>query len=185
MFFKKRKLEFLLILVFFLFGCSKKSEYLGGLGFSISKPEFTHIRFNIYHSNSDDGNWEKIDSLEVYTDRIEKGYEYIDVSVSSENENVLIEILQKGILKEEKRDTVIAETINPTSFRINGLKKKLSNFSQEDIFYTKGKEQIFLLYPVSNKQSMTTFPNVSLDKPYDTDKANIDNILITITFLEN
>ena len=71
-------------------------------------------------------------------------------------------------------------SVTACDFKVQGFKGSLMGYSQYAVKNKSGEHPV-RLYPVSNSNGVyLSGEEVSLDKPYDTEGENLDNILITI-----
>ena len=160
-------------------GCSvNELEYETNLGYDLNKAKSEDIVFNVYHSDTEDHSWELIARFPCQT---EPGH-YSDISLKSEGEKITAELTDNMYTVSDDGNSAAYEGTSVTAcdFKVEGFKGSLQGYSQYAV-KNKSGEQPVRLYPVSNSESVS-LPDeeVSLDKPYDTEGENLDNILITI-----
>ena len=160
-------------------GCSvNELEYDANLGYDLNKAGSEDIVFNVYHSDTEDHSWELIASFPCQP---EPGH-YSDVRIKSKENMITAELTDSTYTKSDDGNSTAysSAVVTEYDFRVDGLKESLQGYSQYAV-KNKSGEQPVRLYPVSNSNGVVlSGEEVSLDKPYDTECENLDNILVTI-----
>ena len=150
-------------------GCSvNELEYDANLGYDL----------NVYHSDTEDHSWELIARFPC---QAEPGH-YSDISLKNKGEKITAELTDNMYTASDDGTSAVYEGTSVTAcdFKVQGFKGSLMGYSQYAV-KNKSGEQPVRLYPVSNSDGVyLSGEEVSLDKPYDTEGENLDNILITI-----
>lgn len=160
-------------------GCSANElEYDANLGYDLNKAKSENIAFNVYHSDTEDHSWELIARFPCQT---EPGH-YSDISLKSEGNKITAELTDNMYTATDDGNSATYDGTAVTScdFKVQGFKGSLQGYKNYAVKNESG-EQPVRLYPVSNREGVS-LPDeeVSLDKPYDAEGENLDNILITI-----
>ena len=178
-----RNILFLLGFVLLITECGKKEiTYKGGMGFSATDLPYKEVKFHIYRSNTDNHKWKRIHTFNISLQEIKKD-EYIDINLSSKNKEIIAQVTKNSVTKDETSKTIESKVINSTKFDVPGFTSNLTSYERKSIIQSD-QEQIFLLYPISHKSSATYFSKISLSEPYDIEKRNLDNILVTVEFMK-
>ena len=166
-----------IIAIFMCAGCmSKKLEYDPNLGYDLNNVKNKDVTFNVYHSNTKDHTWELVTSFQCDP----KPGHYNDVKIEGKKNKVIAVLSDNTYTESEdgKSASYDGEDIASYEYEIDGFKGFIPSCQYFDVGNKEG-EQFVRLYTISN-DSGTFFGEISLDKPYDTEDDNIDNILITI-----
>ncbi len=159
-------------------GCSANElEYDVNLGYDFNSVKSGDIVFNVYHSDTEDHLWELIASFPC---RPVPGH-YNDVRLECEGDRITAGLTDNTYTSSDDGTSAAYDStvISSYDFRVDGFKGSLSGYG----FYSlknKSGEQPVRLYPVSNNEDVSLVREVDLDKPYDTEEVNLDNILITV-----
>ncbi len=159
-------------------GCSAgELEYDKNLGYDLNSVKSDDVVFNVYHSDTEDHLWELIASFPCQP---EPGH-YNDVKLESEGDRITAELTDNTYTESADGNSAAYDStvISSYDFTVDGFKGSLSGYG----FYSlknKSGEQPVRLYPVSNNEDVSLVKEVALDKPYDTEGENLDNILITV-----
>ena len=178
---KKRTMIMAAVIISILMctGCSvNELKYEANLGYDLNKAKSENIVFNVYHSDTEDHSWELIARFPCQT---EPGH-YSDISLKSEGDKITAELTDNMYTVSDDGNSAVYEGTSVTAcdFKVQGFKGSLMGYSQYAV-KNKSGEQPVRLYPVSNSDGVyLSGEEVSLDKPYDTEGENLDNILITI-----
>ena len=174
---KKRLLILSLVLAFLLAGCSSGVlEYQGNLGYDVNDIDCQTIVFHMYQANQENHDWQQLTTIEYQP---QKNY-YFDVDYNILDHEVIFYVREKEMI--EKKDAIIYDSKDMGSYshQLSGAKAFEFGYKMFEI-KNVSEEQLFRLY-VFNDEAITFYEAVSLDKPYDEENNNIDNILITVTF---
>lgn len=166
-----------IIAIFMCIGCmSKKLEYDPNLGYDLNNVKNKDVTFNVYHSNTKDHTWELVTSFQCDP----KPGHYNDVKIEGKKNKVIAVLSDNTYTESEDGKSASYDGVDIASYEyeIDGFKGFIPSCKYFDVGNKEG-EQFVRLYTISN-DSGTLFGEISLDKPYDTEGDNIDNILITI-----
>lgn len=178
---KKRTIIMAAVIISILMctGCAvNELEYEDNLGYDLNKAKSGNIVFNVYHSDTEDHSWELIARFPCQT---EPGH-YSDISLKSKGEKIIAELTDNMYTVSDDGNSAAYEGTSVTAcdFKVEGFKGSLQGYKNYAVKNETG-EQPVRLYPVSNSNGVyLSGEEVSLDKPYDTEGENLDNILITI-----
>ena len=168
-----------IILILMFTGCSANElEYDANLGYDLNKAESENITFNVYHSDTKDHSWELIASFPC---KAESGH-YSDVRIENKGNKITAQLTDSTYTKSDDGNSTAynSAVVTEYDFIVEGLKESLQGYGQYAV-KNKSGEQPVRLYPVSNSDGVyLSGEEVSLDKPYDIEGENLDNILITI-----
>lgn len=164
------------VLLFSFAGCSAKTlTYNGNMGYDLSKVDYESVEFNVYHSNTENHTWEH---LKTFSCSPEKNHS-VDVRVEGAKNHIKIISEDNRVEKTENTESYYTEDIDTYEFTIDGFDGWIDSFETFEVKDTD-VEQFYRLYPISNDNGGTFFQDLKMDKPYDEDEENLDNILITI-----
>ena len=163
----------------FLTGCASKSlTYHANLGYDFSKLEYSELVFKVYHSNTENHRWEKIAEMPCTPPESHSA----DVRVEGAQGRVTVILEDNFCEKDEYSASYFTNDEMTYEFAVEGFEGNLSSYQ---IFEIKdsSEEQFYRLYPISN-ESGSIFTTLDLDKSYDVDQENLDNLLITLTIVK-
>ena len=164
------------VLLFSFAGCSAKTlTYNGNMGYDLSKVDYESVEFNVYHSNTENHTWEH---LKTFSCSPEKNHS-VDVRVEGAKNHIKIISEDNRVEKTENTESYYTADIDTYEFTIDGFDGWIDSFETFEVKDTD-VEQFYRLYPISNDNGGTFFQDLKMDKPYDEDEENLDNILITI-----
>lgn len=166
-----------LMLVFSLNGCSAKTIPYYNVGYDLSETDYESMVFNVYHSNTENHTWKL---LKTFSCSPEKEH-FADIRLEGAENSIIITSEDNRVEKTETTEAYYTDDIDTYKFTIDGFSGQITAFETFAIKNTD-KEQFFRIYPISNNTSGTIFQDLGLDKPYDEEEINLDNILITIRF---
>ena len=169
----------LLVGILFLTGCASKSlTYRANLGYDFSKLEYSELVFKVYHSNTENHRWEKIAEMPCTPPESHSA----DVRVEGAQGRVTVILEDNFCEKDEYSASYFTNDEMTYEFAVEGFEGNLSSYQ---IFEIKdsSEEQFYRLYPISNESS-SIFTTLDLDKSYDVDQENQDNLLITLTIVK-
>ena len=169
----------LLVGILFLTGCASKSlTYHANLGYDFSKLEYSELVFKVYHSNTENHRWEKIAEMPCTPPESHSA----DVRVEGAQGRVTVILEDNFCEKDEYSASYFTNDEMTYEFAVEGFEGNLSSYQ---IFEIKdsSEEQFYRLYPISN-ESGSIFTTLDLDKSYDVDQENLDNLLITLTIVK-
>ncbi len=178
---KKRTMIMAAVIISILMctGCAvNELKYEDNLGYDLNKAKSGNIVFNVYHSDTEDHSWELIARFPC---QAEPGH-YSDISLKNKGEKITAELTDNMYTASDDGNSVVYEGTSVTAcdFKVQGFKSSLKGYSQYAVKNKSGEHPV-RLYPVSNSNGVyLSGEEVSLDKPYDTEGENLDNILITI-----
>ena len=165
--------------ILFLTGCASKSlTYHANLGYDFSKLEYSELVFKVYHSNTENHRWEKIAEMPCTPPESHSA----DVRVEGAQGRVTVILEDNFCEKDEYSASYFTNDEMTYEFAVEGFEGNLSSYQ---IFEIKdsSEEQFYRLYPISN-ESGSIFTTLDLDKSYDVDQENLDNLLITLTIVK-
>lgn len=174
-----KKLFLILCLMFsvLLTGCSSGVlEYHVNLGYDVNDIDSRMIVFHIYHPNQEDHHWQKLTTIEYQSQK----NNYFDVDCAVQDNQVVFCARENNMIEEKDSVRYDSRNIGSYEHELGGVTYPvygIKTFEIKDV----SEEQLFRLYAF-NDEATTIYEQISLDKPYDEDNQNIDNILITITF---
>ena len=169
----------MLILICSLSGCSGKTlTNHANLGYDLSNAGYEGAVFNVYHSNTDNHKWEL---LKTFSCRPEKG-QFTDIRVESTENQIIITSEYNRVEKTEDTEAYYTEDIDEYRFTVDGFSGWIGQFQTFEIKDTE-EEQLYRIYPISNDDGGVIYQSLKLDKPYDKEEENLDNILITIKLI--
>ena len=178
---KKRTMIMAAVIISILMctGCSvNELKYEANLGYDLNKAKSENIVFNVYHSDTEDHSWELIARFPC---QAEPGY-YNEVRLENKGSKITAQLTSSTYAQPDDADYISydSDVIKEYDFNIEGLNQHLQGYEYYKVKNKRG-EQPVRLYPVSNSNGVSVSEDeVSLDKPYDTEGENLDNILITI-----
>lgn len=165
--------------ILFLTGCASKSlTYRANLGYDFSKLEYSELVFKVYHSNTENHRWEKIAEMPCTPPESH----FADIRVEGAQGQVTVILEDNFCEKDEYSASYFTNDEMTYEFAVEGFEGNLSSYQ---IFEIKdsSEEQFYRLYPISNESS-SIFTTLDLDKSYDVDQENQDNLLITLTIVK-
>lgn len=160
-----------------LTGCSSGAlEYRVDLGFDTNDIDCHTIVFHIYQANQENHHWQKLTTIEYKPQK----NEHFDVDDDIQDNEVIFYVREKDMI--EKKDAIVYDSKDIGSYRhqLSGAKQLSAGYKMFEIKDIAG-EQLFRVYAFA-EQGTTYYEQISLDKPYDEENLNTDNILVTITF---
>lgn len=173
---KKLNPIIIFILCLCLAGCGSKGlSYEGNLGLDFSKSKTNEVVFNAYHSNTENHTWEQIASFTIEP----KSGKYYDMLLKGENGKIVISVNENHVVKDNSSEAYESEVLGATETFIEEFKGNITGSKSFEVANTSG-EQLYKLFPINNNGENMFYSEVSLDKPYDTEGENLDNILITV-----
>ncbi len=158
-------------------GCAAGDlTYDGNLGYDLNNVSSSEIVFNVYHSGTKDGSWEKIASFPCNP---QPGHRN-DVKLVCMKNQITVELWDDVYTESEDGNSASYDVTVESSKKItiDGFNGNLTGWKDFDIKNREG-EQFVRLYPISNSKTASYPEDIDLNKPYETDDT-IDNILITI-----
>ena len=158
-------------------GCSARElRYDTNYGYELDKLNSGDITFNVYHTDPKDHSWELIGSFPCDP---QPGH-YYDVVVNGE-ENKVTAVLRDTTCTKENDDSASYSGIDVSSFdyTVDGFKGNIPGWETYTVEDKKGEQNV-RLYVVSNSNIVSVPGEISVDTPYDSEGASIDNILITL-----
>ena len=165
--------------ILFLTGCASKSlTYHANLGYDFSKLEYSELVFKVYHSNTENHRWEKIAEMPCTPPESHSA----DIRVEGAQDRVTVILEDNFCEKDEYSASYFTNDEMTYEFAVEGFEGNLSLYQ---IFEIKdsSEEQFYRLYPISN-ESGSIFTTLDLDKSYDVDQENLDNLLVTLTIVK-
>ncbi len=165
--------------ILFLTGCASKSlTYHANLGYDFSKMEYSELVFKVYHSNTENHRWEKIAEMPCTPPESHSA----DIRVEGAQDRVTVILEDNFCEKDEYSASYFTNDEMTYEFAVEGFEGNLSSYQ---IFEIKdsSEEQFYRLYPISN-ESGSVFTTLDLDKSYDVDQENLDNLLVTLTIVK-
>ena len=163
-----------------LSGCAGKKAitYDINTGYDVSRIKAEEIIFRIYHSDTEDHIWEKLAEFH----RTPQKDCSPDVRAEADQSRITLTLTEST--KKQENNIVIhnSVTVSSAETEVSGFAGDLPGSVSFEIFDRDG-EQMMRLYPVNNG-NMVTYSEIYLDKPYDDQKENLDNILVTIEFVK-
>jgi len=175
---KKSMIGILLVMMLSLTGCgSKPLAYHANLGYDFSKMEYSELVFKAYHSNTENHRWEKIAEMPCNP---QEGH-FADIRVEGAQGRVTVILEDNFCEKDEASASYFTNDEITYEFAVEGFEGKLSSYQTFEI-KNSDEEQFYRLYPISNENG-TIFTALDLDKSYDVDHENLDNLLITLTIV--
>lgn len=165
--------------ILFLTGCASKSlTYHANLGYDFSKMEYSELVFKVYHSNTENHRWEKIAEMPYTPPESHSA----DIRVEGAHDRVTVILEDNFCEKDEYSASYFTNDEMTYEFTVEGFEGNLSSYQ---IFEIKdsSEEQFYRLYPISN-ESGSIFTTLDLDKSYDVDQKNLDNLLVTLTIVK-
>ena len=169
----------LLVGILFLTGCASESlTYHANLGYDFSKLEYSELVFKVYHSNTENHRWEKIAEMPCTPPESHSA----DIRVEGAQDRVTVILEDNFCEKDEYSASYFTNDEMTYEFAVEGFEGNLSSYQ---IFEIKdsSEEQFYRLYPISN-ESGSIFTTLDLDKSYDVDQENLDNLLVTLTIVK-
>ena len=169
----------LLVGILFLTGCASKSlTYHANLGYDFSKMEYSELVFKVYHSNTENHRWEKIAEMPCTPPESHS----TDIRVEGAQGRIMVILEDNFCEKDEYSASYFTNDEMTYEFAVEGFEGNLSSYQ---IFEIKNndEEQSYRLYPISN-ESGSIFTTLDLDKSYDVDQENLDNLLVTLTIVK-
>ena len=176
---KRDFIGLLLAGILFLTGCASKSlTYHANLGYDFSKLEYRELVFKVYHSNTENHRWEKIAEMPCTPPESHSA----DIRVEGAQGRVTVILEDNFCEKDEYSASYFTNDEMTYEFAVEGFEGNLSLYQ---IFEIKdsSEEQFYRLYPISN-ESGSIFATLDLDKSYDVDQENLDNLLVTLTIVK-
>lgn len=176
---KKSMICILLVVMLSLTGCASQSlTYNANLGYDFSKMEYSELVFKVYHSNTENHRWEKIAEMPCTPPESHSA----DIRVEGAQDRVTVILEDNFCEKDEYSASYFTNDEMTYEFAVEGFEGNLSSYQ---IFEIKdsSEEQFYRLYPISN-ESGSIFTTLDLDKSYDVDQENLDNLLITLTIVK-
>ena len=165
--------------ILFLTGCASKSlTYHANLGYDFSKMEYSELVFKVYHSNTENHRWEKIAEMPCTPPESHSA----DIRVEGAQDRVTVILEDNFCEKDEYSASYFTNDEMTYEFAVEGFNGSISSYQ---IFEIKNndEEQFYRLYPISN-ESGSIFTTLDLDKSYDVDQENLDNLLVTLTIVK-
>ena len=165
--------------ILFLTGCASKSlTYHANLGYDFSKLEYSELVFKVYHSNTENHRWEKIAEMPCTPPESHSA----DIRVEGAQGRVTVILEDNFCEKDEYSASYFTNDEMTYEFAVEEFEGNLSSYQ---IFEIKdsSEEQFYRLYPISN-ESGSIFTTLDLDKSYDVDQENLDNLLVTLTIVK-
>ena len=165
--------------ILFLTGCASKSlTYHANLGYDFSKLEYSELVFKVYHSNTENHRWEKIAEMPCTPPESHSA----DIRVEGAQGRVTVILEDNFCEKDEYSASYFTNDEMTYEFAVEGFNGSISSYQ---IFEIKNndEEQFYRLYPISN-ESGSIFTTLDLDKSYDVDQENLDNLLVTLTIVK-
>lgn len=174
----------LAMMIFVCSGCSEPTlPYNPNLGYSLDGVDHSDVVFNVYHSNTNDHVWERIASFSCTP---EAGH-YAEVRLEGSKDHIRITLRDNTYTEAEDGESAIYSSTEQAfeELDIPGFEGSIPGCAMFEIEDREG-EQFQCLYPIANGSVSTYFGDVSgkeldLQKPYDVNGENLDNILVTIT----
>ena len=176
---KKSMICILLVVMLSLTGCASQSlTYNANLGYDFSKMEYSELVFKVYHSNTENHRWEKIAEMPCTPPESHSA----DIRVEGAQDRVTVILEDNFCEKDEYSASYFTNDEMTYEFAVEGFEGNLSSYQ---IFEIKdsSEEQFYRLYPISN-ESGSIFTTLDLDKSYDVDHVNLDNLLVTLTIVK-
>ena len=176
---KKSMICILLVVMLSLTGCASKSlTYNANLGYDFSRMEYSELVFKVYHSNTENHRWEKIAEMPCTPPESHSA----DIRVEGAQDRVTVILEDNFCEKDEYSASYFTNDEMTYEFAVEGFEGNLSSYQ---IFEIKdsSEEQFYRLYPISN-ESGSIFTTLDLDKSYDVDQKNLDNLLVTLTIVK-
>ena len=176
---KKSMICILLVVMLSLTGCGSRSlTYNANLGYDFSKMEYSELVFKVYHSNTENHRWEKIAEMPCTPPESH----FADIRVEGAQGQVTVILEDNFCEKDEYSASYFTNDEMTYEFAVEGFEGNLSSYQ---IFEIKdsSEEQFYRLYPISNESS-SIFTTLDLDKSYDVDQENLDNLLVTLTIVK-
>ena len=165
-------------LMFSFIGCSDKTiHYNSNLGFDLSGIDYESVEFNVYHSNTKDYKWELLKTFSCSP----REEHFADIRVEGKKNRVVITSEDNRVEKTENTESYYGDDLDTYEFDIDGFNGWIGSFKTFEV-KDIDEEQFYRLYPISNDGTGIFFNDLKMDSPYDEDKENLDNILITIKF---
>lgn len=165
----------LFVLIISLNGCSGKTlTYFGNLGYNFNEVDHENIVFNIYHSNTDDHTWELLETFTCFPLKDN----FNDIKLEGFENRIVMSSQNNSVLKTEYNETYNGYDLDTYEFAIDGFSGLIGSFKSFEI-KDSDEEQLYRLYPINNGSGLF-FTGLDIDKPYDEEGINLDNILITI-----
>lgn len=176
---KKSVICILLVMILSLMGCGSKSlTYHANLGYDFSKMEYSELVFKAYHSNTENHGWEKITEMSCTPP---EGH-FADVRVEGAPGQVTVILEDNFSEKDGLSESYFTNDEMTYEFAVEGFEGNLSSCQTFEI-KNNDEEQFYRLYPISN-ESGSIFTTLDLNKPYDVNQKNLDNLLITLTIVK-
>lgn len=164
------------VLIFSFAGCSNKTlTYNLNLGYDLSEIDYDSVEFHVYHSNTENHKWER---LRTFSCLPEKNH-FADVRVEGKKNYIEITLEDNHVEKTENMESYYTEEIDSYQFVVDGFEGWIGSCKTFEVKDTD-EEQFYRLYPISKDGWGTIFNDLNMDRPYDEDRENLDNILITI-----
>ena len=165
--------------ILFLTGCASKSlTYHANLGYDFSKMEYSELVFKVYHSNTENHRWEKIAEMPCTPPESHSA----DIRVESAQDRVTVILEDNFCEKDEYSASYFTNDEMTYELTVEGFEGNLSSYQIYEI-KNNDEEQFYRLYPISN-ESGSIFTTLDLDKSYDVDQENLDNLLVTLTIVK-
>lgn len=173
---KIMKISTFILLCLCLVGCGGRGlNYDPNLGLDFSKVKTNEVVFYVYHSNTENHNWEQIASFIIEP----KNKRCYDIGLVVEPGKIEISCNENQEIKENNSVTYDSKTLGFTEAYIDEIEGNISSSKSFGVENISG-EQLYQLYPITNGTEASFFEDVSPDKPYDEEGDNLDNILITV-----
>lgn len=166
-----------LVFLTWYFFVPKPIMYDVSMGYDFNRLGYNKAVVKIYHSNTSTNHWGLLQTLEVDLDEKTPSFDFQVIGDTNK-----VSVLLNYITPENTGNQIVyhAKVLGQAEVNIDGFSGELRGFRKDELVTTT-KEQLYLVYPISNSESAGIYTNVSLDKPYDEMKTNLDNILITLT----
>lgn len=172
--------KFLLLcsLCLLLTACNKTIPYNNELGFKCSNLNSNNIEVSVYHSNTSDHHFEKLDSFKLDLNTLDQNH-YFNIITRNNNQIFYIDVITDYSSKDANQETIDGTTLHTFEFPIEEIGESTLSYHREAIT-NASNEQIYMICPISKDSKVAYFPKVSLEEPYDVENKNLDNFLITL-----
>ena len=169
------------ILSIFSAGCGGKDlEYKANLGYGFNNVDYEKLVFRIYNTDKETHKWVHLDSFEI---RPEEG-KYPDIIAEASKDKVKLILMERSLEANDDSWTYHEKEIDSFELDIDGFEGVVSGFQNFQIKDIKG-EQLYRLYPISNKGGAAFLSQIALDEEYNTEGKTLDDILITLEILRD
>lgn len=177
----KKILCLVFILSIFLAACGGKDlEYKGNLGYDFNNVDYEKLVFRIYNTDKETHKWALLDSFEI---RSEEG-KYPDIIAEASKDKVKLILMERFLEANDDSWIYHGEEMDSFELDIDGFEGVISGFQNFQIKDIKG-EQLYRLYPISNKGGAAFLSQIALDKEYDMEGKTLDDILITLEIVRD